>query len=185
MFAKELELKKAGEVETKECEKLLETETAKAAELKAEAEKVGRAHGMPHRRAQLSPAHPAGTLSKQRAAWGTEFGSRGHTQVHDAHALALRIVHRTPHARNRPRAGGTQPHESAASPRQQDPTPAFSFVAVFASAQMGITPGAAPRRDKLDKEKEELIALRLQLERCKAESELLHHQVRRRAPVKS
>lgn len=47
MFAKELELKKVGEGETKECEKLLEAETAKAAAVKAEAEQVGRAHDAP------------------------------------------------------------------------------------------------------------------------------------------
>lgn len=57
MFAKELELKKVGEGETKECEKLLEAETAKAAAVKAEAEQVGRAHDAPLRCARLLPAH--------------------------------------------------------------------------------------------------------------------------------
>jgi hypothetical protein len=47
MFAKELELKKAGEGEAKECDKLLEAEAAKAAQVQAEAAKVGKAQGTP------------------------------------------------------------------------------------------------------------------------------------------
>lgn len=92
---------------------------------------------------------------------------------------------RTPRTRIRRRANALDGRTRLRpAPSHHRPTPPCSSPYV-ACAQMGITAGAPPKRNRLDKEKEELIALRLQLERCKAESELLHHQVRRRAPVKS